>query len=164
MEKLELIAPCQFGLESVLKREIQDLGYEISSVEDGRVSFWGDAQAICDANVFLRTAERILLKVGSFKAETFDELFEKTKALPWENYIPKNGKFWVAKAASVKSKLFSPSDIQSIMKKAMVERLKLKYKIQWFEEDGASYPVRVFLVKDIVTIGIDTTGISLHKR
>lgn len=164
MEKLELIAPCHFGLESVLKREIQDLGYEISSVEDGRVSFWGDAQAICDANVFLRTAERILLKVGSFKAETFDELFEKTKALPWENYIPKNGKFWVAKAASVKSKLFSPSDIQSIMKKAMVERLKLKYKIQWFEEDGASYPVRVFLMKDIVTIGIDTTGISLHKR
>lgn len=164
MEKLELIAPCHFGLESVLKREIQDLGYEISSVEDGRVSFWGDAQAICDANVFLRTAERILLKVGSFKAETFDELFEKTKAFPWENYIPKNGKFWVAKAASVKSKLFSPSDIQSIMKKAMVERLKLKYKIQWFEEDGASYPVRVFLMKDIVTIGIDTTGISLHKR
>ncbi|MDD6440805.1 MAG: class I SAM-dependent RNA methyltransferase [bacterium] len=164
MEKLELIAPCHFGLESVLKREIQDLGYEISSVEDGRVSFWGDAQAICDANVFLRTAERILLKVGSFKAETFDELFEKTKALPWENYIPKNGKFWVAKAASVKSKLFSPSDIQSIMKKAMVERLKLKYKIQWFAEDGASYPVRVFLMKDIVTIGIDTTGISLHKR
>ena len=164
MEKLELIAPCHFGLESVLKREIQDLGYEISSVEDGRVSFWGDAQAICDANVFLRTAERILLKVGSFKAETFDELFEKTKALPWENYIPKNGKFWVAKAASVKSKLFSPSDIQSIMKKAMVERLKMKYRISWFEEDGSSYPVRVFLMKDMVTIGIDTTGISLHKR
>ena len=164
MEKLELIAPCHFGLESVLKREIQDLGYEISSVEDGRVSFWGDAQAICDANVFLRTAERILLKVGSFKAETFDELFEKTKALPWENYIPKNGKFWVAKAASVKSKLFSPSDIQSIMKKAMVERLKIKYRIEWFAEDGASYPVRVFLMKDMVTIGIDTTGISLHKR
>lgn len=164
MEKLELIAPCHFGLESVLKREIQDLGYEISSVEDGRVSFWGDAQAVCDANVFLRTAERILLKIGSFKAETFDELFEKTKALPWENYIPKNGKFWVAKAASVKSKLFSPSDIQSIMKKAMVERLKMKYKIQWFAEDGASYPIRVFLMKDIVTIGIDTTGTSLHKR
>lgn len=164
MERMELIAPCHFGLESVLKREILDLGYEISSVEDGRVSFWGDAQAICEANIFLRTAERILLKVGSFKAETFDELFEKTKALPWENYIPKNGKFWVTKAASVKSKLFSPSDIQSIMKKAMVERLKGHYGIQWFEEDGASYPVRVFLMKDIVTIGIDTTGTSLHKR
>lgn len=164
MEKFELIAPCHFGLESVLKREIQDLGYEISLVEDGRVSFWGDAQAVCDANVFLRTAERILLKVGAFKAETFEELFEKTKELPWENYIPKDGKFWVTKAASVKSKLFSPSDIQSIMKKAMVERLKQKYHVQWFTEDGASYPVRVFLMKDIVTIGIDTTGISLHKR
>lgn len=164
MGKMELIAPCHFGLESVLKREVLDLGYEISSVEDGRVSFWGDAQAICDANVFLRTAERILLKVGSFKAETFEELFEKTKALPWEQYIPKNGKFWVKKAASVKSKLFSPSDIQSIMKKAMVECLKSKYRVEWFPEDGASYPVRVFLMKDIVTIGIDTSGVSLHKR
>ena len=164
MEKLELIAPCHFGLESVLKREVLDLGYEISSVEDGRVSFWGDAQAICDANVFLRTAERILLKVGAFKAETFEELFDKTKAIPWENYIPKDGKFWVTKAASVKSKLFSPSDIQSIMKKAMVERLKQKYHVEWFAEDGASYPVRVFLMKDVVTIGIDTSGTSLHKR
>lgn len=164
MEKLELIAPCHFGLESVLKREVLDLGYEISSVEDGRVSFWGDTQAICDANVFLRTAERILLKVGAFKAETFEELFDKTKAIPWENYIPKDGKFWVTKAASVKSKLFSPSDIQSIMKKAMVERLKQKYHVEWFAEDGASYPVRVFLMKDIVTIGIDTSGTSLHKR
>lgn len=164
MEKMELIAPCHFGLESVLKREVLDLGYEISVVEDGRVCFWGDAQAIADANVFLRTAERILLKVGSFKAETFDELFEKTKALPWEDYIPKDGKFWVTKAASVKSKLFSPSDIQSIMKKAMVERMKMKYHMERFPEDGASYPVRVFFMKDIVTIGIDTSGVSLHKR
>lgn len=164
MEKMELIAPCHFGLESVLKREVLDLGYEISVVEDGRVCFWGDAQAIADANVFLRTAERILLKVGSFKAETFDELFEKTKALPWEDYIPKDGKFWVTKAASVKSKLFSPSDIQSIMKKAMVERMKMKYHMERFPEDGASYPVRVFFMKDIATIGIDTSGVSLHKR
>ena len=164
MKRIELIAPCHFGLESVLKREVLDLGYEISTVEDGRVSFWGDAQAIADANIFLRTAERILLKVGSFKAETFEELFEKTKALPWEDYIPQNGKFWVAKAASVKSKLFSPSDIQSIMKKAMVERLKTKYHTEWFTEDGSSYPIRVFLMKDIVTIGIDTSGVSLHKR
>ena len=93
MEKMELIAPCHFGLESVLKREVLDLGYEIASVDDGRVSFWGDAQAICDANIFLRTAERVLLKVGAFKAETFEELFDKTRALPWERYIPKNGKF-----------------------------------------------------------------------
>lgn len=164
MNKMEWIAPCHFGLESVLKREIQDLGYEISQVEDGRVTFYGETDAACRANIFLRTAERVLLKVGSFKAVTFDELFEKTKALPWEAYIPKDGKFWVAKASSVKSKLFSPSDIQSIMKKAMVERLKSKYRIQWFQEDGASYPLRVFLMKDIVTIGIDTSGDSLHKR
>ena len=164
MEKLELIAPCHFGLESVLKREIQDLGYEISQVEDGRVTFYGDADAICRANIFLRTAERILLKVGSFRAVTFEELFDKTKELPWEDYIPQNGKFWVAKAASVKSKLFSTSDIQSIMKKAMVRRMQERYCVEWFPENGASYPVRVFLMKDIVTVGIDTTGISLHKR
>ena len=164
MDRLELIAPCHFGLEAVLKREIKDLGYEIAQVDDGRVTFYGDAKAICRANIFLRTAERVLVKVGQFKAETFDELFEKTKAVPWENYIPEDGKFWVAKAASVKSKLFSPSDIQSIMKKAMVERLKTKYKTNWFKEDGASYPLRVFLMKDIVTVGIDTTGTSLHKR
>ena len=106
----------------------------------------------------------MLLKVGSFQATTFDELFEKTKALPWEEYIPINGKFWVAKASSIKSKLFSPSDIQSIMKKAMVERLKNRYKVTWFEESGASFPLRVFLYKDMVTIGIDTSGDSLHKR
>lgn len=164
MNRVELIAPCHFGLESVLKREIVDLGYEISKVEDGRVTFIGDAEAICRANIFLRTAERILLKTGEFKATTFDELFEKTKQLPWEEYIPSDGKFWVTKASSVKSKLFSPSDIQSIMKKAMVERLKEKYHIEWFREEGASYPVRVFLMKDIVTVGIDTSGVSLHKR
>lgn len=161
---MEWIVPCHFGLESVLKREIQNLGYEIVQVEDGRVTFSGGIEAACRANIFLRTAERVLLKVGSFRAETFDELFEKTKGLPWEEFIPEDGKFWVAKAASVKSRLFSPSDIQSIMKKAMVERLKSKYRIQWFPETGASYPVRVFLMKDVATVGIDTTGVSLHKR
>lgn len=164
MKKMELIAPCHFGLEAVVKREILDLGYEISEVEDGRVTFYGDADAICRANIFLRTAERILLKVGSFRVVTFEELFDKTKELPWEDYIPQNGKFWVAKAASVKSKLFSTSDIQSIMKKAMVRRMQERYCVEWFPENGASYPVRVFLMKDIVTVGIDTTGISLHKR
>lgn len=164
MKEFELIAPCHFGLEAVLKREIIDLGYEISEVEDGRVSFYGDAEAVCQANVFLRTAERVLLKAGSFRAVTFEELFDKTRAIPWEEYIPKNGKFWVAKAASVKSKLFSPSDIQSIMKKAMVKRLQDRYHMEWFPEDGPAYPVRVFLKKDIVTVGIDTTGVSLHKR
>ena len=164
MRKFELIAPCHFGLEAVLKKEILELGYEISQVEDGRVTFLGDEDAVCRCNVFLRTAERILIKIGSFPATTFEELFQGTKALPWEDYIPKDGKFWVAKAASVKSKLFSPSDIQSIMKKAMVERLKGVYHMSWFEESGASFPIRVFLMKDVVTIGLDTTGESLHKR
>lgn len=164
MRRFELIAPCHFGLEAVLKREIIDLGYEILQVEDGKVTFLGDEQAVAYANIFLRTAERVLLKVGQFTACTYDELFEGTKALPWEEYIPVNGKFWVKKASSIKSKLFSPSDIQSIMKKAMVERLKRQYKKEWFEEDGASYPVRVSLMKDVVTVAVDTTGISLHKR
>ena len=164
MEKMEWIAPCHFGLESVLKREIQDLGYEIAQVEDGRVTFRGGMDAVCRANIFLRTAERILLKAGCFTAVTFEELFQKTKEIPWERYIPENGKFWVTKAASVKSRLFSPSDIQSVMKKAVVERMKSRYHTQWFPEDGAAYPVRVFLMKDVVTVGIDTTGVSLHKR
>ena len=148
----------------MLKREILDLGYEISKVEDGKVTFFADAQGIADANTFLRTTERILLKAGEFKATSFEELFEETKALPWEKFIPEDGKFWVAKANSVKSKLFSPSDIQSIMKKAIVERLKGVYGISWFPEDGASFPIRVAFMKDIATIGIDTSGVSLHKR
>ena len=164
MRKFELIAPCHFGLEAVLKKEIIDLGYDVTLVEDGRVTFLGDDEAVCRANIGLRTAERILIKIGSFHAETYDDLFENTKALAWEEYIPSDGKFWVAKAASVKSKLFSPSDIQSIMKKAMVERLKQVYNISWFNEDGQNFPVRVFLMKDTVTIGLDTTGDSLHKR
>ncbi len=164
MERWELIAPCHFGMEAVLKREILDLGYEISKVEDGKVSFWADAQGIADANVFLRSTERILLKVAEIRAETFEELFDKTKELPWENFIPQDGKFWVAKANSIKSKLFSPSDIQSIMKKAIVERLKGVYGISWFPEDGASFPIRVSFMKDVATIGIDTSGVSLHKR
>jgi len=164
LKTYELIAPCHFGLEAVLKKEILDLGYEISQVEDGRVTFIGDDEAVCRANIFLRTAERVLLKAGCFKAETFEELFQGTRAIPWEEYIPEDGKFWVAKASSIKSKLFSPSDIQSIMKKAMVERLKKHYGVTWFPENGASYPLRVFLYKDMVTVGIDTSGDSLHKR
>lgn len=164
MDKFELVAPCHFGLEAVLKREITDLGYTITGVEDGRVSFAGDEEAVCRANIFLRTAERILIKVGSFHAETFEELFQGTKRLEWERYIPRDGRFWVAKAASVKSKLFSPSDIQSVMKKAMVERLKGVYRVSWFAEDKDSFPIRVFLMKDEVTVGLDTTGDSLHKR
>ena len=164
MDRYEFVCPCHFGLESVLKQEILDLGYEIVQVEDGKVTFAGDATAFARANVFLRTTERVLWKVGSFHAETFEELFQGTKAIPWETIIPADGKFWVTKANSVKSKLFSPSDIQSIMKKAMVERMKQHYKVNWFEETGAHYPVRVSILKDEVTVGIDTSGESLHKR
>ena len=164
INEFELFAPCHFGLESVLKREITDLGYEITEVVDGRVSFKGDAAAIARCNVFLRTTERVMLKVGGFKAITFDELFEKTKALPWENFIPKDGKFWVKKASSIKSKLFSPSDIQSIVKKAIVDRLSGKYNILRFPEDGSEYPIRITILKDEVTVGLDTSGDSLHKR
>ncbi len=164
MRKFEFIAPCHFGLEAPLKREIIDLGYETVSVEDGRITFYGDEEACVRANIFLRTAERVLIKVGSFHAQTFEELFQGTRALAWEDYIPRDGRFWVTKAASVKSALFSPSDIQSIMKKAMVERLREIYHTDWFEETGEKFPVRVFILKDEVTVALDTTGESLHKR
>ena len=164
MRRYELIAPCHFGMEAVLKKEIIELGYDVSEVADGRITFLGDEEALCRANVFLRTAERVLIKIGRFTAETYEELFQGTKALPWEEYIPRDGRFWITKAASVKSKLFSPSDIQRIMKKAMVERMKEHYGLERFPEDGESFPVRVFLLKDEVTVGLDTTGESLHKR
>jgi putative N6-adenine-specific DNA methylase len=160
----DLLVPCHFGLEAVLKREIYDLGYEITKVEDGRVTFEGDEEAVCRANIFLRTAERVMIQVGRFKATTFEELFQGIKNLPWEEYIPEDGKFWVKKASSINSKLFSPSDIQSIAKKAMVERMKQNYHKEWFKEDGAAYPVRIFLLKDEVTVALDTSGDSLHKR
>lgn len=164
MRTYELTAPCHFGLEAVLKKEIIDLGYDISRVEDGKVTFTGDAEAICRANIGIRTAERVLIEVGRFRAVTFDELFEAVKALEWEHFIPKNGRFWVTKANSVNSKLFSSSDIQSIVKKAIVERLKGVYHLEWFDEDGEDYPIRISIVKDEVSIGLDTTGSSLHKR
>ena len=160
----ELIAPCHFGLESVLKKEIYDIGYEPSRVEDGKVTFVGDAEAIARGNINLRTTERLLVKAGEFTALTWDELYEKTRAIEWERFIPQDGRFWVTKANSIKSKLFSPSDIQSIMKKAIVDRLRSVYHVQWFEESGPSYPLRVTINKDVVTVGIDTSGESLHKR
>ena len=135
MKTYEIMVPCHFGLEAVLKREIYDLGYEVTQVEDGRITFLGDAEALCRGNIFLRTTERVLLKVGRFKAETFEELFQGIKSLPWEEFIPADGKFWVTKASSIKSKLFSPSDIQRVAKKAMVERLKGEYDLEWFSEE-----------------------------
>ncbi len=164
MRTYELMVPCHFGLEAVLKREIYDLGYEILQVEDGRVSFLGDAEAVCRANIFLRTAERVLLQVGRFHAETFEELFQGIRSLPWEDYLPADAKFWVKKASSVKSKLFSSSDIQSVAKKAIVERMKQQYRTEWFPEDGAEYPIRIFLLKDEVMVALDSSGDSLHRR
>ncbi len=164
MRRYELIAPCHFGLESVLKREIDDLGYDVTQTVDGRVTFAGDEEAVARANIGLRTADRVLIKIGSFKAVTFDELFEGTKALPWEEFLPVDARFNVVKASSIKSALFSPSDIQSIMKKAIVERLKGIYNVTWFEETGKDYPIRVTLLNDIVTVGLDTSGVTLQKR
>ncbi len=163
-EVFRLIGPCRFGREAVLKNEIKRLGYDIAGVDDGRVTFEGGPDAVPRANIFIRSAERILLSVGEFKAESFEELFDNIAALPWERFIPQNGKFWVTKAASKNSKLFSPSDIQSIVKKAMVRRLESKYGISRFPEDGDEYPVRIFIKKDVVTAALDTTGVSLHKR
>ncbi len=164
MERITLVAPCHFGMEAVLKREIYDLGYEILQVEDGRVTFEGDTEAVCRSNLCLRTAERVLVQLGRFHAKTFDELFEGIRSLPWEDWIPANGRFWVAKASSVKSSLFSARDIQAVAKKAMVERLKGVYRLEWFPEDGPEFPVRLFLLKDEVCAAIDTTGQPLHKR
>ena len=140
------------------------MGYEITEVENGRVSFEGDAEAICRANIFLRTAERVLLKIGSFQAVTFDELFERTREIPWEKYLPKDAKCWVKKASSINSKLFSPSDIQRIMKKAIARRMQAEFDLERMPETGSEYPLRVFFYKDQVTVAIDTSGDSLHKR
>ncbi|MCR1898975.1 class I SAM-dependent RNA methyltransferase [Irregularibacter muris] len=164
MSKIELVATSTFGLESIVAQEIKDLGYEDVQIENGRVTFVADEAAIPKANYWLRTADRVFVKMGEFKALSFEELFEKTKSLPWEDWIPEDGKFPIYKAKSVKSKLFSLSDCQSIVKKAVVEKLKEKHKIQWFEESGAEYPIQVAILKDVVTLLIDTSGEGLHKR
>ena len=133
-------------------------------VEDGRVTFAGPSDAIARANINIRTSERILLKCGQFIATTFDELYEGVRHIPWARIIPRDGRFWVTKATTNKSKLFSPTSIQSIVKKAMVESMSATYHINRFTEDGEDYPVRIFIKKDMVTVGLDTTGVSLHKR
>lgn len=158
-----MIATATFGLEAVVKREIEKLGYPILKSEDGRITYEGDPRAIAKSNLWLRCADRVLLKAGEFQAETFEELFEKTKALPWASWIPEDGKFTVS-GASVKSKLHSVPDCQSIVKKAIVEKLKEAYHCSWFEETGASYPVKVSILKDQVLLTIDTSGDGLHKR
>ena len=161
--KLELIATAAFGLEAVVARELKSLGYDQVSVENGKVNFSGNEAAICRTNIWLRSADRVLLKLGSFEARTFEELFQQTKALPWEEWLPPDALFPV-KGKSVKSKLFSVSDCQAIVKKAIVERLKETYGFNWFPESGALYQIEVALLKDVVTLTIDTSGPGLHKR
>ncbi len=163
MSQLNFIATTTFGLEASVKREILNLGFENISVSDGMVCFSGDESAIPKANINLRCSDRVLLVMGQFKAFSFDELFEKTKALNWSDWIPKDGNFIIT-GKSIKSQLYSVPDCQSIVEKAIVENLKKKYKVNWFEKTGAKYKVQVAILKDVVTLTIDTTGPSLHKR
>ncbi|HHV18687.1 MAG TPA: class I SAM-dependent RNA methyltransferase [Thermoanaerobacterales bacterium] len=163
MAQIKLIAPTLLGIEAVTAKELKRLGYNNVKVENGRVSFMGDERAICRSNLWIRTAERILINVGEFSATTYDELFEKTKALPWDEWIPENGAFPV-KGYSLKSKLYSVPDCQAIIKKAVVEKLKGKYKRTWFNEDGSLYQLQFSMMKDKVTLMIDTSGQGLHKR
>ncbi|MBS3942824.1 MAG: class I SAM-dependent RNA methyltransferase, partial [Dethiobacter sp.] len=163
MSKVELIATATFGLEAVVARELNDLGYRQATVETGKVTFTGDESAICRANLWLRAADRVRLKVGEFTAQTFDELFERTRALPWAELLPADASFPVD-GKSVKSTLYSISDCQAIVKKAVVESLKKKYKTEWFPEQGPVYRIEVSLLKDTATLSIDTSGPGLHKR
>lgn len=163
LSKLELIATSAFGLESIVARELKNLGYTETKVENGKVTFSANELGICRTNLWLRSAERVLLKVGEFKATTFEELFQQTKALPWENLLPIDAEFPV-EGKSIKSKLFSVSDCQAIVKKAIVERLKEVYGVSWFQETGARYKIEVALLKDVATLTIDTSGPGLHKR
>lgn len=163
MSRIQLIATSTFGIESVVGRELAKLGYQDQFTENGRVTFHGDEEAICRTNLWLRAADRVLVKMGEFNALTFDELFERTKALPWDEWIPEDAEFPVD-GKSVDSKLSSVPDCQAIVKKAIVEKLKQKYKRQWFEETGPLYRIEVGLLKDVATLTLDTTGPGLHKR
>ncbi len=163
MSKLELIATATFGLEAIVAQEVKDLGYSQMTVENGKVTFTADEKAICRANLWLRTADRIRLKVGEFNAVTFDELFEKTKALPWPDLLPADAAFPVD-GKSIQSTLFSISDCQAIVKKAVVESMKKRYRTEWFKEKGPLHRIEVALLKDVATLTIDTSGAGLHKR
>ena len=161
--ELNLIATTTFGLESVVKNEVKKLGYDIDSVQNGKVEFSGDLDAICKANLWLRAAERVLLKIGEFEATDFDQLYEKTRALPWSYWLSQDAEFPV-QGKSIKSTLHSVPTCQSIVKKAIVDNLKEKYNQDWFDENGSRYQIQVAILKDTVTITIDTSGEGLHKR
>ncbi len=161
--KFQLVATCLFGLEHLLGEEIDALGYERVSTIDGRVTFLGDSEAVALSNIFLRYAERVYIKVGSFRAESFEELFEGTRALRWPDFIGRDDAFPV-KGHSIRSRLFSIPDCQSIIKKAIVRRMSEKYGINLFAETGVKYQVEFFILNDEVTLMIDTSGVPLHKR
>lgn len=163
MDKFEITVTTLLGIESVTANEIKRLGYEIKTVEDGRITFYGGFDAVCRANLWLRTCERVYIKVGEFKALSFDELFEKCKALPWSRWIPKNAAFPV-KGYALRSKLHSVPDCQSIIKKSIVDSLARDYKTEYFEENGAKYQIEFSIMRDKVTMLIDTSGVALHKR
>lgn len=165
MKKYTLISPCFFGMEKMLATEIKNLGFEIEKTEDGRVTYKTGEDGIAKANMWLRCAERVNLKVAEFEARTFDELYENTKRINWAKYIPYGAQFTISKASSIKSKLFSTTDVQSIVKKAIVDNLKKSYlESGRLKEDKEKYPIYVFIHKDKVTLSIDTTGDALHKR
>lgn len=160
----DIVVTCNFGIETVLKREINDLGISIINVEDGRITCKGTMGDIARANLWLRTAGKVYIEMGRFKALSFEDLFQGVKKIKWSELIGENDKFPIKKATSIKSKVFSPSDIQSITKKAIVENLKEVYNVKWFSEDGINYPIYVFINKDNVSILLDTSGDSLYKR
>lgn len=163
MPKLTLIATSSFGIESVVADELKSLGYSDLTVENGKVKFIGDESDIVKCNIWLRCADRLFLEMGEFRATDFEELYQGTLQIPWEKFIPQNGKMHIV-GKSIKSKLFSVPDCQSIVKKAVVEAMKRKYKDSWFPEDGPVYKIEVALLKDKVTLSIDTSGNGLHKR
>lgn len=163
MKQYELIATTTFGLEAVCKRELISLGFEVTSTDNGKITYLSDAAGIAKSNLWLRSADRVLIKVGEFKATTFDQLFDQTIALPWHEIIPLHGKFDV-NGKSVKSKLFSISDSQRIVKKAIAKKLEKQYHVSWLPEDDGEYTVLVSLLNDIATLTIDTSGVALHKR
>ncbi len=163
MTTFPLIATAAFGLEAVVKRELQQLGYDDVTVEDGRLRFDGDARAIARCNLWLRSADRLLVRVGEFDARDFGELFDQTNELPWEQWLSADATFPV-NGRSTKSQLHSVPDCQRIVKKSIVERLKTAYGQDWFDETGPSYPIEVSLLRDRATLTIDTSGAGLHKR
>lgn len=163
MSKLNLIATSAFGLEAIVAKELKELGFTDLTVENGKVTYTTTEEGLCVSNLWLRCADRVFLKMAEFNATSFEELFQQTKAIPWADFLPQDSNF-IVNAKSVNSGLFSLSDIQSIVKKAIVEKMKDTYMVNWFEESGAKYPILVSILKDVVTISMDTSGVALHKR